>query len=167
MNLLNLFRRIAAQRFLNSSPSRQETINETADQAIARASQVDVMTDMVFLEDLREIGEQERRAVEEYRAKKLGLGRTQKGEAVGDRNMILCDNYQHGIGAVATALLCAATAIPTLAGGAGLLYWLASRAPKAEVVADQADQVDRFNEYDIEKWLPTEKEKAIAEGRDQ
>ena len=157
---MNLMRRLASRAFPSSSPpTRQESENEAINQAIGRASQVDVATDMVFLEDLREIGEQERQAVDEYRAKKLGLKGSAEGKKMrGDRSMILCDNYQNGIGAVATAILCAATLFPTLVGGAALVY---SLMPKAETPAvENRPFSDRFNEYDLERWVPTDEEKA-------
>jgi hypothetical protein len=139
-------------------------MRETMDNAVARASQMDLASDMVLLEDFREIADQERCAVEQYRNKKLGLeGCTPKDKKVGDRNMILCDNYQHGIGPIAMAILCGAIGLPTLVGGAALLYSIAGSGGGAETKQPTQQTTDKWTEYTIEPWNPTEEEKARAE----
>ena len=93
-------------REANLPPTMQETVRETAQTHLAKEAKLNVAQNAVLVEDVRQLAQDDRDAVRDYKAR-LGRSRRSagKGNGMGMSDLIVCDDYRRGLNPwVVTAL---------------------------------------------------------------
>ena len=91
-------------REANLPPTMQETMQETAQTHLAKEAKLNVAQNAVLVEDVRQLAQDDRDAVRDYKAR-FGRSRRSAGKGNGMSDLIVCDDYRRGLNPwVVTAL---------------------------------------------------------------